>query len=79
MNTVVNNLYFKLLANNITFSILEKFFLEKLKNNIKADIPFFYSLIREASGVKKVNATNTDKNMSATTSLVAKSRKDCQF
>ncbi len=79
MNAVIKNLYFKLLANNITFSTFEEFFLEKIKSNIKINALFLYSLIREVSGVKKVNTANGDKNMSATTFLIMKSRKDCQF
>ncbi len=63
------------LHNNITPSTLEKFFLEKFKSNIKRNI-LLYSLIREASGIKKVNAVNSDKNMSATTPLITKSRED---
>lgn len=35
--------------------------------------------MREISSVKKVNAADDHKNMSATTSLTTKSRKDCQF
>lgn len=79
MNAIVKNLYFKLPANNITPSILEEFSLKKNESNIKADALFLHSLIRKASGVKKVNAANGDKNMSATTPLATKSREDCQF
>lgn len=60
IDIVVKNSYFKLLAYNITPFILEEFFLKKIKNNIKANISFFYSLIREVSGIKKVNAANSD-------------------
>ena len=35
--------------------------------------------MREAFGVQKVNAANSDKNTSNTTSLAAKSRKDRHF
>ena len=76
MNAVVKISYFKLPANNITSSTLE-FSLEKIESNLKADIPFFHSLIREASGVQKVNTADNDKNTSNTTPLAAKSRKDC--
>ncbi len=75
MDAIVKNPYFKLLANNITPSILEKFSLKKIESNIKADAPFLHSLIKKASGVNKANVTNGDKNMSATTPLVMKSRK----
>lgn len=53
IDDIVKNLYFKLLANNITASILKEFCLKKIKSNIKADAPFFYSLIRKVSGIKK--------------------------
>ncbi len=79
MDAVVKNLYFKLIADNITPSTLEEFFLEKIESNIKADVLFLHSLIRKASGVKKVNATDVDKNMSATTLLAMKSRENRQF
>ena len=79
IDAVVKNPYFKLPANNITLSILEKFFLEKIESNIKADILFLHSLIREASGVKKVNVTDGNKNMSAITPLATKNREDRQF
>ena len=79
MDAIIKNLYFKLSANNITPSILEKFSLEKIKSNIKVDAPFLYSLIKEASGVKKINVTNCDKNISATTPLATKNRENCQF
>lgn len=79
IDAVVKNLYFKLLANNITLFILEGFFLEKIENNIKVDVLFFHSLIREASGIIKINAVNNDKNISATISSMVKSRKNCYF
>ena len=79
MDAVVKNPYFKLLANNITPSILEEFSVEKIESNIKVDALFFYSLIKEVSGIKKVNAANSDKNMSTTTPLAMKSKQDCQF
>ena len=79
MNAIVKNFYFKLLANNITLSILQEFSLEKIKNNIKVDVLFFYSLIKKASGIKKFNAVTGDKNMSATTLLATKNREDRQF
>ena len=64
MDAIVKNSYFKLSANNITLSTLKEFSLEKIKSNIKADAPFFHSLIREASDVKKVNAERTKKIVS---------------
>lgn len=76
INSVVKNPYFKLLANNITLSTLEEFSLEKIESNLKADASFFYFLIREASGIQKVNAANGDKNTSNTTPLAAKSREN---
>ncbi len=79
MDAVIKNPYFKLPANNITPSILEEFSLEKIESNIKADAPFLHSLIREASGVKKVNAADGDKNMYATISLYTKSIEDHLF
>ena len=75
MDPVIKNPYFKLPANNITPFTLKEFSLEKIESNIKADTPFFHSLIRKAFGIKKVNAANGDKNISATTSLVTKSKK----
>lgn len=54
IDTIVKNPYFKLSANNITFSILEGFSLEKIESNIKADAFFLDSLIREISDVDKV-------------------------
>lgn len=79
MDAIVKNLYFKLSADNITLSILEEFSLENIENNLKVDTLFFHFLIREASGVQKINATNGDKNMSNTTFLMAKNRKDHHF
>lgn len=79
IDAVIKNFYFKLSANNITSSILKKFFLEKIQSNLKVDAPFFHSLIRETSGVQKINVTNSDKNMSNTTLLATKSREDCYF
>lgn len=76
IDAVVKNPYFKLPADNITPSTLGEFSLEKIENNLKADAPFFHSLIREASGVQKVNDANGDKNTSNTTPLAAKSRED---
>ena len=79
MNAIVKNLYFKLPANNITPSTLKEFCLKKIKNNITADVIFFYSLIEKASGVKKVNAGNGDKNTFITTRLAAKSIEERHF
>lgn len=76
IDTVIKNPYFKLSANNIILSTLEEFSLEKIESNLKADVSFFHSLIREASGIQKVIAANGDKNTSNTTPLVAKSRED---
>lgn len=53
IDAVVKNPYVELLVNNITLFILEKFFLEKIKNNIKVDTVFLHSLIKKASDVKK--------------------------
>lgn len=79
VDMVIKNFYFKLPATQITFSILEKFFLIKIKNNMKIDVCFFYSLIRKTSGIKKVNTINSDKNIFVTTFLLTKNKKDCQF
>ena len=70
MDIIIKNSYFKLLANNITLSILEKFYLEKIENNIKADISFFHFLKGEAFSI------NSNKNMSITTRLMVKSIED---
>ena len=51
IDMVIKNLYFKLLADNITPSIFKKFSLEKIESNIKVDIFFFHSLIRETSDI----------------------------
>lgn len=77
IDTVVKNPYFNLSANNITLSIFEEFFLEKIENNLKVDTPFFHFLIRKVSGIQKVNVADSDKNMSNTTFLAAKSGEDC--
>ena len=79
INIIIKNLYFKLLINNITVFIFEKFFFKKIESNIKADIFFLHSLIKKAFDIKKVNATNDDKNISAIIFLVTKNREDCQF
>lgn len=79
MNIIIKNLYLKLLANNITFSILKKFFLKKIESNIKINISFFYFLIKKLSIIKKVNTINSDKNIFTTMFLVEKYRKDYQF
>ena len=79
MDVVVKNFYFKLPADNITLSTFKEFSLEKIENNIKIDALFFHFLIKEASDIKKVNIANGDKNISTTTSLIIKSKKDCQF
>ncbi len=76
MSMIVKTPYFKLRANNITFFILGEFFWEKIKSNIKVDVPFFHFLIRKASSINKVNIANGNKNMSATISLATKSKKD---
>lgn len=73
---IIKNFYFKLSANNLTPSTFEEFSLKEIKSNIKADISFFYFLIRVASNVKKVNITNSNKNMFTTTFLAIKSKKD---
>ena len=62
IDVVIKNLYFKLLADNITPSTLKNFFLEKIESNIKVDTTFFHSLIREASDIQKVNIINSNKN-----------------
>lgn len=51
IDVIIKNLYFKLSVNNITFSILEEFFLEKIKNSLKAYVSFFYFLIKETTSV----------------------------
>ena len=79
MDAIVKNPYFKLPANNITLSTLEEFSLEKIESNFKLNAPFFHSLIREVSGIFKVNTANGAKNTSNTTPLAAKSREDCHF
>ena len=79
IDIIIKNFHFKLSANNITPFTFKKFFLKKIKSNIKADIFFFYSLIKKVSGIKKVNAANSDKNIFATTFLVIKKRKNHQF
>lgn len=79
MNAVVRNLYFKLSANNITFSILEKFFLEKIDSNIKANISFLYLLIQEAVGIKIINIANFDSNTFATIPSTINSEENLYF
>ncbi len=79
MDTVVRNPYFKLLANNITPSMLEEFSLEKIDSNIKADAPFLHFLIQEAAGVEIVNTANCDSDTSATTSSAANSEENLYF
>ncbi len=79
IDTVIKNPYFKLPANNITPSTLEEFFAEKIESNIKANAIFFHSTIKKASGVRKVNGANGNKNISAITPLATKSKEDCQF
>ena len=44
INLIIKNLYFKFLANNIILSIVEGFFSEKIKSNIKMNAIFFYTL-----------------------------------
>lgn len=58
VNAVVTNSYFKLSTNNVTPSILKGFYLEKIKSNIKEDILFLHSLIKETTGVRKINVIN---------------------
>lgn len=79
IDAVIKNPYFKLPANNITLSTFEEFFLEKIENNLKVEVLFFHFLIREPSGIQKVNTANSDKNTSNITSLTAKNREDCHF
>lgn len=79
IDAVVKNLYFKLSVNNITFFMLEKFFLEKIDNNIKVNIYFLYFLIQEAISIKIVNTTNYDNNISVTTFSIANSKKNLYF
>ena len=40
---------------------------------------FFSTLIKKISGIKKVNTSNGDINISTNIFLVTKSKKDCQF
>lgn len=75
MNTIVKNSNFKLLANNITPSILEEFSLEKIDSNIKANTLFLYFLIQEATGIKIVNIVDYDNNTFATTLFTANNEK----
>lgn len=77
IDTVVKNLYFKLSANNKIFSILEKFFLENIENNFKANALFFYSPIKKTSSIQKVNIANSDKNRFNIISLAAKRKNYC--
>lgn len=79
IDAVVKNPYFKLWADNINPSTLEKFFLEKIDNNIKANAPFLHSLIWEAADVKIVNSANYDSNTSATTFFAANSKEYLHF
>lgn len=52
MDAIVKNLYFKLLTSNITFSIIEKFSLKKIDNNIKVAKFFLHFLIQKAIDIK---------------------------
>lgn len=79
IDAIIKNFYFKLPADNITLSTLEEFFFKKIKSNIIIDALFLSSLIRKASGVKKINAVNGDKNIFVTTPLATKNREDHQF
>lgn len=76
LDTNIINLYFKLLAYNISFFTLDKCFLEKINNNIKIHTTFLQSLIRQAVDVKKVNIANFEINISAIITLAANSRKN---
>lgn len=77
IDIIVKKPYVKLWANNITLSILEKFSLEKIENNIKTDALFFHFLIKKVFGIKKVNIANDNKNIFITRSLAIKNREDC--
>lgn len=79
IDTIVKNFNFTLKANNITPSILKKFFLDKIKYNLKANTFFFHSLIKEVFSVQKINVAKNNKNTSNTILLVAISRKICNF
>lgn len=57
MDAVIKNSYFKLLANDITPSILKKFSLEKIKSNIKTNAYFLYSPIKKISMLLIVTTT----------------------
>lgn len=61
---VVKNPYFKLSADNITPSMIEKFFLEKIHSNIKTNISFLHFLIKKSASIKMINTTNYDNNIS---------------
>lgn len=48
MEAVVSNPYLRFLANNVTFSILDKFFIEKINSNMKTDA-LFYTFYKKSS------------------------------
>lgn len=81
LDIIIKNLYFKLLADNITLSRLSLmiFFLKKIKNNIKLDALFLNPLTKEVSTIKKVNAITNHKNIFATSYLAIKSMENCHF
>lgn len=79
IDTVLRNLYFKLPADNITLFTLEKFFLEKIDNNIKVNTTFLHSLIQEAAGVKIINTTDCEIDIFVTTLSAANSKENLYF
>lgn len=54
INTIIINPYFKLLVNNFSFFIFNKFFLEKIDNNIKTNKFFLQFLIKKITNIKKL-------------------------
>lgn len=76
INTIITNLYFKLLANNINLSTSDKFFLEKINSNIKVNASFLQFLIIEVTNIRNINITNYEINISAITISVANNEKN---
>lgn len=79
MDTIITNYYFKLAANNIRLSILNKFFLEKIDNNIKINTTILQSLLKKITDMKKTNATNLEIDIFAIITSAVNSKKNHQF
>lgn len=79
IDAIIRNFYLKLSINNISLSIFDKFFLEKIDSNIKTNVFLFQSFIKKVLGIKKINAINLQIDIFTITTLAINNRKNHHF